>query len=226
MMKLFLLCLLYIQAFTPTPDAVAQKCTDGYVNIAEADTSAGILILVNKNHKLPEGYRPPDLVPIEEAFNRGALNLLRKEAAAAFAKMCRRAAKDSITLWNRSAYRSDTVQRELFENAVMRSGIKSAEQFSARPGHSEHQTGLTADINSIHHSFGNTPESAWLKENAHRYGFIERYPAGKESITGYRYEPWHYRYVGKKTATYIYQHKITLEEYYETIGKQTRKTTR
>ena len=226
MMKLFLLCLLYIQVFSSPRDTVAQQHTTGYVNITEADTSAGILILVNKGHKLPEGYRPGDLVPIEESYNRAAMNLLRKEAARAFANMCSRAAKDSIALWNRSAYRSDTVQRELFENAVMRSGTQSAEQFSARPGHSEHQTGLTADINSVHSSFGNTPESAWLKENAHRYGFIERYPAGKESITGYRYEPWHYRYVGKKAATYIYQHKITLEEYHEIIRNQTRKTPR
>ncbi len=226
MMKLFLLCLLYIQVFSLSPDTLAKQHTDGYVNIAEADTSAGILILVNKDHKLPEGYRPDDLVPIEEAYNRGAMNLLRKEAASAFANMCRRAAKDSITLWNRSAYRSDTVQQELFENAVMRRGLKSAEQFSARPGHSEHQTGLTIDINNVHYSFGNTPEAAWLKEHAHRFGYIERYPQGKENITGYQYEPWHYRYVGKKAATYIYQHKITLEEYHEIIGKQTRKTSR
>ncbi|HOO42165.1 MAG TPA: M15 family metallopeptidase [Bacteroidales bacterium] len=226
MMKLFLLCLLYIQAFSSSPVTVTQLRTDDYVTITEADTSAGILILVNKTRKLPEGYRPADLVPIEKAYNRAAMNLLRKEAASAFSHMCSRAAKDSITLWNRSAYRSDTVQRELFENAVLRSGLSSAENFSARPGHSEHQTGLTVDINSVHHSFSNTPESAWLKEHAHRYGFIERYPSGKEHITGYRYEPWHYRYVGKKAATYIYQHKITLEEYYEITGKQTRKTSR
>jgi len=226
MMKLFLLCLLYIQVFSSFPGTIAQQRTNGYVNITEADTSAGILILVNKNRKLPEGYRSGDLVPIDEAYNRGAMNLLRKEAASAFANMCRRAAKDSITLWNRSAYRSDTVQQELFENAVMRSGLTNTEQFSARPGHSEHQTGLTTDINSVHYSFGNTPEAAWLKEHAHRFGFIERYPKGKEHITGYRYEPWHYRYVGKKTATYIYQNKITLEEYHEITGKQTRKTSR
>ncbi|MFA5301179.1 MAG: M15 family metallopeptidase [Bacteroidales bacterium] len=226
MMKLFLLCLLFIQVFSSSQDTVTQQRTDGYVNISEADTSDGILILVNKNHKFPEGYRPGDLIPIDEAYNRGAMNLLRKEAASAFANMCRRAARDSITLWNRSAYRSDTVQRELFENAVRRSGLTNAEQFSARPGHSEHQSGLTTDINSVHYSFGNTPESAWLKKHAHRFGFIERYPPGKEHITGYRYEPWHYRYVGKKAATYIYQHKITLEEYHEITGKQTRKTSR
>lgn len=226
MMKLFLLCLLYIQVFSSSQDTVTQQRTNSYVNISEADTSDGILILVNKSHKFREGYRPGDLIPIDEAYNRGAMNLLRKEAASAFANMCRRAARDSITLWNRSAYRSDTVQRELFENAVRRSGLTNAEQFSARPGHSEHQSGLTTDINSVHYSFGNTPESAWLREHAHRFGFIERYPPGKEHITGYRYEPWHYRYVGKKAATYIYQHKITLEEYHEITGKQTRKTSR
>lgn len=103
--------------------------------IAVADTSLGILILVNKEHKLPPGYRPYDLVPLEERYNRGIMNLLRREAAAAFALMCRKAEEDSIFLWNISAFRSDTVQRQLYENAVERNGVHRAERFSSRPGH-------------------------------------------------------------------------------------------
>lgn len=219
-MKGFFLCLL-IQVFFSSPEPVSQNRGKGYIDVAQADTSLGILILVNKNHKLAEAYRPHDLIPIDNKYNKGVMNLLRKQAAAAFEEMCRSAAADNIILWNRSAYRSDTVQVELFENAVMRRGLKDAEQFSARPGHSEHQTGLAVDINSVHQSFGNSEEAAWLRKHAHLFGFIKRYPKTKEKITGYHYEPWHYRYVGVSAAKYIHKNQITLEEYHEIIGKQT-----
>lgn len=224
-MKTLFLCFL-IQVFFSSADTLPQNRRDGYVHIAEADTSAGILILVNKNLKLPEGYRPHDLVPVEDKYNKGVMNLLRSLAAAAFSDMCRRAEADSIVLWNRSAYRSDTIQAQLFENAVIRRGVKNASRYSARPGHSEHQTGLTVDINSVHPSFGNSPEAAWLRKHAHLYGFIERYPKGKEKITGYHYEPWHYRFVGIRAAKYIYENNLTLEEYHGSIGKEIRDTAR
>lgn len=224
-MKLFFLCFL-IQVFFSSPDTWLQNRQDSYADIAVADTSLGILILVNKKNKLAQGYRPHDLVPIKDKYNRGIMNLLRSEAAAAFAAMCHRAEEDSIILWNRSAYRSDTIQTGLFENAVKRRGLKSAARFSARPGHSEHQTGLTVDINSTHISFRNSPEAAWLRQYAHLFGFIERYPRKKEDITGYEHEPWHYRYVGITAATYIHENELTLEEYHGTIGKQTGKTSR
>ena len=86
--------------------------------------------------------------------------------------------------------------------------------YSAKPGYSEHQTGLAFDINSIRDSFADTKEGLWLAKNAHIYGFILRYPKGKESITGYKYEPWHYRYVGVSVAQYIFENQITFEEYY------------
>jgi LAS superfamily LD-carboxypeptidase LdcB len=92
-------------------------------------------------------------------------------------------------------------------------GQSTADTFSARPGHSEHQTGLAIDVNSIDDSFAATPESAWLASNAHRYGFIIRYPKGKEHITGYKYESWHIRYLGVDTATAVYNSGLTLEEY-------------
>ena len=118
-MKLFFLCF-FIQFFFSSPGSITQNLRDGYAEMAEADTSLGILILVNKHHKLAEGYRPHDLVPVDDRYNRGIMNLLRSEAAAAFAQMCSTAEKDSIILWNHSAYRSDTVQRQLHENAVER----------------------------------------------------------------------------------------------------------
>ncbi|HNT47632.1 MAG TPA: M15 family metallopeptidase [Bacteroidales bacterium] len=220
-MKLFFLCF-FIQFFFSSPGSITQNLRYGYAEMAEADTSLGILILVNKHHKLAEGYRPHDLVPVDDRYNRGIMNLLRSEAAAAFAQMCSTAEKDSIILWNHSAYRSDTVQRQLYENAVERRGVQRADRFSARPGHSEHQTGLTVDLNSTHTSFGKTPEAAWLRQHAHLFGFIERYPRHQEDITGYEYEPWHYRYVGIEAATYIYNNKLTLEEYHGTSQKQTR----
>ena len=90
---------------------------------------------------------------------------------------------------------------------------KERDKVSARPGFSEHQTGLAIDINSLDESFENTVAGKWLAENSSKYGFILRYPKGKEGITGYNYEPWHLRYVGKKLATYLYKHNLVFEEY-------------
>lgn len=208
----WLLLYFFLQVVVPKQHAIPEVPAGV---LPQADTTLGVLILVNKEYKLPKGYRPHDLVPIDEAYNKGVMNLLRSEAAAAFARMCAKAAKDSIILWSRSAYRSDTVQRQLYENAVERRGEEGAEKYTARPGYSEHQTGLTVDINSTHLSFGNTPEGIWLKKHAHLFGYIERYPIGKESVTGYAYEPWHYRYVGKEAAAYIVENKLTFEEYHE-----------
>ena len=224
-MKGFFLCFL-LQVFFSSADTLPGQQRHEKPGIAVADTSLGILILVNKEHKLPPGYRPYDLVPLEERYNRGIMNLLRREAAAAFALMCRKAEEDSIFLFNISAFRSDTVQRQLYENAVERNGVHRAERFSSRPGHSEHQTGLTADINSTHSSFSRTPQAAWLRQHAHLFGFIERYPRHKEDITGYGHEPWHFRYVGVEAAITIYTNKLTLEEYHGTIQETTRSPAR
>lgn len=224
-MKGFFLCFL-LQVFLPSPDTLPGYKRHEKSGITVADTSLGILILVNKKHILPPGYRPYDLVPLDERYNRSVMNLLRHEAATAFSLMCRKAEEDSIFLWNISAYRSDTVQRQLYDNAVERRGVYRADRVSARPGHSEHQTGLTADFNSTHGSFSRTPQAAWLRQHAHLFGFIERYPRHKENITGYDHEPWHFRYVGVEAATTIYTNKLTLEEYHGTIQKPTRNPAR
>ena len=118
-----------------------------------------------------------------------------------------------------STYRNYGYQKKLYKHYVKTKGKKYANVCSAKAGHSEHQTGLAVDVaNSSldYDNFDQTNEFEWMKNNAHKYGFILRYPKDKTSITGYKYEPWHYRYVGKDIAHIIYQKKITLEEYIKT----------
>lgn len=172
------------------------------------------LILVNKYYHLKENYEPNDLITLPSNYNKGLNSSMRKEAADAFMEMADAALLDNITIKNASAYRSYTYQKDLYDKYVKKDGKEKADIYSARPGYSEHQTGLCTDINIVDSSFDNTKESKWLKENAYKYGFILRFPKEKEDITGYKYESWHYRYVGKKAAKIIHDDDLTLEEYY------------
>ena len=159
------------------------------------------VLIVNKQIGLP-----PDFNPGENRYARMKLN-----------KMIYDAKKEKQYLVVRSAFRSYQDQEKLYEEYKTKD--TNADAYSARPGHSEHQTGLAFDIGSVESardltiSFGNTTEGAWLARNAHKYGFIIRYPEGKTHITGYQYEPWHVRYVGTKIAHEIFTKKVTLEEY-------------
>ena len=159
----------------------------------------GILI-ANKTYDLPKNYNPGGLL---STFTNN------------FNKMKDDAKNDNINLNIRSGFRSYNTQVSLYNNYVKRDGKTAADTYSARAGHSEHQTGLAADINSLEQSFINTKEGKWLNENCYKYGFIIRYPKGKEDITGYIYEPWHIRYVGTDIASKLYNNGnwITLEEY-------------
>ena len=123
------------------------------------------------------------------------------------------ASKEGLNIYMSSAYRSYSYQNTLYNNYVSQYGREQADTFSARAGHSEHQTGLAIDVNTIDDSFAYTPEAVWLAQHAHEYGFIIRYPKDKENITGYKYEPWHIRYLGVETATAVYNSGLTLEEY-------------
>ena len=131
--------------------------------------------------------------------------------------MASNAKKDGITLLANSTYRTYKRQDEIYDDFYYTKGITYADAYAARPGHSEHQTGLALDIftsgTSTTDNFEESDAYKWLIDNAHLYGFILRYPKGKENITGYKYEPWHYRYVGKKDAYVIYNNNLTLEEY-------------
>ena len=182
-----------------------------------------ILILANKKHKLPDGYVPDDLA-IPDVLRIGSNIYMQYDAAVALEEMFEGAADAGITLVMGSGYRSESTQRAIYNNYVARDGQAAADRYSARPGHSEHQTGLAVDIsdatgaNYLYQSFENTKEGKWLFANAYKYGFILRYPSGKEDITGYMYEPWHYRYVGITEAGRIYRSGLTFEEYYGVEG--------
>ena len=123
------------------------------------------------------------------------------------------AAEEGITLYVISGFRSYQTQASVYNNYVAWDGAEAADRYSARPGHSEHQSGLAFDLNSVEQYFGETPEGIWLAENCSRFGFIIRYPKDSEAITGYMYEPWHVRYIGVETAEKIKASGLCLEAY-------------
>lgn len=202
------------------------KEVDGKLVIQNPDN---ILALVNKQYALPEDYAPADLVRPNVPFSFGNEDYekayLRKEAAEKLEEMFAAAREDGIELFAVSGYRSYQRQAQLFDIEVDKVGREAAELVVAYPGNSEHQSGLAMDISgrsvgfTLVEEFADTPEGQWLAENAHKYGFILRYPKGKENITGYKYEPWHFRYVGEEVAAIIYEKGITLEEYFEIVQK-------
>lgn len=183
---------------------------------------ADMAVLVNKTYKLPDNYKPQDLVYPNVPFTfkeKIEKRKMRKEAAAALEKLFQAAKKDNLPLAGVSAYRSHETQKTLYNRYVQKDGEAAANKYSAKPGHSEHETGLAIDVAgssgkcAAQDCFGATKEAKWLAEHAAEYGFIIRYPEGKESITGYQYEPWHLRYVGVDAAKEIVKQGVTLEEY-------------
>ncbi len=185
-----------------------------YEDIEKTNIKDDNLMLVNKYYYLTEDYEPSDLVTLTSKYNSGVNSKMRKEAADHFMEMSDAATLDNITIKNASGYRSYAYQVNLYDKYAQRDGKKAADTYSARPGFSEHQTGLVSDINQIDNSFENTDAFKWLQKNAYKYGFILRFPKDKEDITGYQYEPWHYRYVGTKVAKQMHDENLTLEEYY------------
>jgi len=181
----------------------------------------GLLILVNKEYPIDREYKPDDLTKIKYYVPDRAegTRYMRAEAAEAFHRMVESAALDGVELKMTTAYRSYDFQKILFDNYVANEGEEKANTFSARPGQSEHQTGLAVDVSSpcvdyqLSNDYGNTTEGKWIENHAHRFGFILRFPKGKEDVTGYQYEPWHLRYVGLAAAKIIYEKNLTLEEF-------------
>lgn len=158
------------------------------------------ILIANKTYALPKDYAPGGLL---SDFNN-AFETMRKDAA-----------NQGINLKVVSGYRSYSTQNAIYNRYVNRDGVATADTYSARAGYSEHQSGFAADINSLDQAFINTPEGKWLNENCYKYGFIIRYPHNKESLTGYMYEPWHIRYIGKNIAKKLYNNGswLSLEEY-------------
>ncbi len=184
-----------------TPVTTAQWRTAGAPKVATVRPGAPLrirdILIVNKSVGLPASYG----------------NGLRPELRRAFAKMKADAAADGVRLSVVSGFRSYASQRSVFASKVRQHGRATAERRSARPGHSEHQTGLAIDVGAISQAWGSTKAGKWVARHGHEYGFIVRYPQGKERITGYRWEPWHLRHVGVGTATHLKKTGLTLEEY-------------
>ncbi|MBO5103762.1 MAG: D-alanyl-D-alanine carboxypeptidase family protein [Ruminococcus sp.] len=179
-------------------DGTVEKFSPNRVEVIDGVTYIDGILIANKSYGLPVNYNP---------------NGLTAETQKAFNEMASDASKDGLCLCVYSGFRSYIYQQQIYNNYVSLYGQVTADTFSARAGHSEHQTGLAIDVNCADDSFDGTPEALWLAENSWKYGFIIRYPKGKQDITGYKYEPWHVRYLGKETAEKVYRSGLTLEEY-------------
>lgn len=181
------------------------------------------LMLVNKHYVLDKKFTGLDLVKVDDKYAYYDKDYyLNKEAYEAFIKMWEDASLEKLDFGIYSAYRSYDRQEYLYNSYVKRDGIDKTDTYSARPGNSEHQTGLAIDLKSRTKKtdyFETTKEFDWLSKNSYKYGFILRYKEDTEYLTGYQFEPWHYRYCGIECATYIYENDITYEEYYEYFVK-------
>lgn len=177
--------------------------------------------IVNKNYKLKEDYIPDDLELIDIKYSCKD-KYLRRIAKIYFEIMASDANDEGLTIIAISAYRDYNYQEKLYNNYINKLGNFRADIASAKPGHSEHQTGLSVDVSNDsldYDNFENTKEFLWMLNNSYKYGFILRYPKAKYEITGFKYEPWHYRFVGVNTAKYIHENNLTLEEYKKGIMK-------
>ncbi len=195
----------------------SEMDTIDYVDYVEADTSKDQTMLVNKHHVLDQNYVPDNLVEIDANYGRGELRSDILEDLYQMMDDCVNS-KEDMSLFVTSPYRSYVTQENLYNNYVYSYGQQEADTFSARPGFSEHQSGLAVDIVAYEGQalgdFAYYEECEWLKSHASEYGFILRYPDGKEDVTGYQSEPWHYRYVGKEISTHYASLDITFDEYY------------
>ena len=192
-----------------------------YAETDPVENQGSIEMNVNKHYYLSSDYVPGSLETMSVVYATKGLTL-NSEAYEALKLMCddiqNVEGEVKMRMYASSAYRDYAYQEDLYNSYVNRYGEEEADTIAARPGHSEHQTGLTVDMASTANGglskFGDSPEYQWMLTNAHKYGWIERYPQGKEDLTGYSAEPWHWRYVGVELATKIYNSKLTFDEYY------------
>lgn len=200
---------------TNTSDANTSKTSKGFtIEVKDGITYVDGYLIVNKTYPLPSDYVPIDTYKAITTSN--CQECLNNDAYAAYSKMKSDASTNGLSLWIASGYRSYSYQNGLYQSYVNRNGQSAADTYSARPGHSEHQSGLAFDLNTVSDSFANTKEGIWVNENCYKYGFIIRYPKDKDDETGYKYEPWHLRYVGIDLAAKLYNGGdwITMEDYF------------
>lgn len=197
----------------PTATPTSEPGPDGSIVVACGDP----LVPLDKQHRLPADCVPADLVEVPAAISAQGTQYLRSETLAALREMFDSARREQgFLLVVNSSYRSYQTQADTYNYWVQTYGKEQADRTSARPGRSEHQLGTTADIGArglYLEAFIGTPEAAWLAENSWKFGFIVSYPEGKEDVTGYAYEPWHVRYVGKDVAARVHSSGLTLREY-------------
>lgn len=191
---------------TEEPEPVRFTTSKGFQGeIRDGVTYIDGYLIANKTYSLPADYGNGLTAEMQSAFNR----------------MSAAAKADGLKIYIVSGFRSYSAQKKLYKKYADRDGTEKADTYSARAGHSEHQSGLAADVNSVKNSFAGTPEGIWLASHCYEYGFIIRYPQGKTDETGYKYEPWHIRYVGKELAAKLYNGGdwITMEDYFGITSK-------
>ncbi len=200
--------------FPPNPNPPAETPPTTVVEVFPAPSNdPAVKAVYNKKHPIGESYAPADLTDV------GSGQWLRKEAADALALMKAAASKAGPNLIPQSGYRSFATQKQVYDGYVKKDGQAKADTYSARPGYSEHQTGLALDFAPIDDIFKSSAEYAWLVANAHKYGWVLRYPENATAVTGYMYEPWHWRYVGVAAAADMFSKNIaTLEQHYNVTG--------
>lgn len=194
---------------------VTTKTNDATVSSTQGLKIVDGILIVNKSYPLPKDYVPTNTYKDATGLNY-CTTCIDKEAYEKYKEMKADATVLGLNIWIQSGYRSYNLQESLYNKYVDRDGKIAADTYSARPGYSEHQSGLAFDLNSISDDFQYTEEGKWVNNNCYKYGYILRYPKGKENITGYKYESWHLRYVGVELASKLYNNGdwITLEEHF------------
>lgn len=218
----------YINYFNENPTLSSKEVitrvnthldTEFYTNTEKTDDALGKFVILNKHYYSDGNYKGEELINVDAKYNLYGYEFqLSKECYEAFLKMYNDAADAGYGFKINSAYRSYEKQISIYQGWVNKDGVNLADTYSARAGFSEHQTGYAFDVRDYpftNDDYSKTKSFTWVSKNAHKYGFIIRFPEDKEYITGYQYEPWHYRYVGESAAKYIYENDITFEEYYE-----------
>lgn len=201
-----------------TPSVVPEETPEPTETPVDVTSDDSIYRIVNKTHPINPDYVPSDLVQPDVPSNE--TQLLRQEAASSLEQMFQAASDAGISLYLISGYRDYQLQTSLYNTYVAAMGSDQAERIDDHPGASEHQIGLAADLGTTDHvcelggCFSTTQAYQWLIDNSYRYGWILRYPDGKEDVTGIMYSPWNYRYVGVEEAQKLYQSGLTMEEYY------------
>lgn len=206
----------------PEPDPVIPE-----VQAPLVDRADPLLLLVDKQHPLGADYVPTDLVKPDVLFSAviEVRKQVKKPVAEAIERMFADAAAAGLKLYFQSGYRTYQMQKDIYARNVSKYGTAKADTFSARPGYSEHQSGLAVDLTceavgkQLEQAFANTPEGKWVAEHAVTYGFVMSYPKDKKELTGYMYEPWHFRYVGEEHARFMKEHNLILAQYLEQYAK-------